>query len=301
MWLLFIALSALASVDTSGFLCNKDNSCGSRGFITEHSTGPSKSDSIKINPAAVPVEEVTGIESIIYNGSYDVGLVKGLGRVGAAISPSNSDETFFGPPAAEYPTDFYDRMITRSKLNSGKYTAAAAVSLLSKSGSGLRNLHLQLGVMGRYESFSHHVKPGVGLQGIAGPLYAGASYLQDEDRLDEITWLNTVLQTWSVGLSLDSVNLDYSVVDVTGDFVARATVITAAVFVDRFILTLARRTTSSEQKSFYDYSTHVLTPVTSQSDYFGGVQIKATSFLIVGLFYNYYLLHETSLGATLFF
>lgn len=300
MWLLFLALSAFAS-NTRDYLCNNDNSCGSRGFITEHAAGPSKSDSIKVNPAAVPVEEVTGIETIVYNGSFDFGLVKGLGRVGAAISPSNNDETFFGPPAAEYYQTFLDRMDSRSKLNSGKYTLAAAVSLLSKNGSGFRNLHLQLGAMARYESFSHHVKPGLGLQGIAGPLYAGVSYLQDEDRLDDVTWLNTALQTYSFGISLDSLLLDYSVMKVSGDFEAQASVITAAVFIDRFILTLARRTTTSDTKAFYDFSTSTLAPVTSQSDYFGGVQAKATTFLILGAFYNYYLLHEASLGATFFF
>jgi hypothetical protein len=302
MWFLFIVLSAFAAPG-EGYLCHDNNSCGSRGLLTERQAGPAKSDSIKVNPAAVPVEKVTGVETLFYKGAFDVGLVKGLGRVGAALSPSNSDETFFGAPAAEAPGALTERMESRSKYDSGKYTGAVAISLLSRNGSGLRNLHLQMGLLGRYESFSKHVKPGVGVLGIAGPLYAGASYLQDEIRIASApdVWLTTALGTYSFGLSLNSILLDYSVLDVSGDFHARASVATVAVFVGRFILTGARRETRSGEKFFYDFDSRSLSSATSQVDLFAGVQFKTTSFLILGAFYNYYLLREVSFGATLFF
>jgi hypothetical protein len=300
MWFFFLVLSAFASPG-EGFLCHDNNNCGSRGLLTERHVGPTKSDSIKVNPAAVPVEEVTGIETIYYKGSFDVGLAKGLGRIGAAVSPSNSDETFFGAPALETPTDLIDRMDARSKYSSGKLTGAVAVSLFNQTGSSLGDVHIQAGILGRYEGFSHHIKPGLGIQGIVGPVYAGASYLEDEMSVVPQTCLDTTLSTYSLGLSLNSVLVDYSVLTVSGDFHATATVGTVAVFFGRFILTGARRETKSEERFFYDFATQGLANVTSQVDYFGGLQFKTTSFLILGAFYNYYLLHEMSLGATVFF
>ena len=300
MWFLLLALSAFAA-NTEGFLCHDNNNCGSRGILTDRRVGPTKSDSIKLNPAAVPVEQVTGIEVIDYDGSFDVGLVKGLGRIGAALSPTNNDQTFFGAPALEAPTEFLDRMDSRTKYSSGKFTGAVAVSLYSQNGSNLSNVHLQLGLLGRYEENSKHVKPGVGIQGIVGPFYAGVSYLQDELTLSSQPSLNTTLNTYSFGLSLDSVLVDYSVLNVGGEFHSTATVATVAVFLGRFILTGARRETKSEEQFFYDFDTRALANVTSQVDFFGGLQLKTTSFLILGVFYNYNLLHEGSLGATVFF
>ncbi len=298
MWVLLLLIQSLvaSAAPGEGYLCHDNNNCGSRGLLTERRVGPTKTDKIRVNPAAIPVEEITGIETIYYKGAFDFGLVKGLGRVGAAISPSNSDETFFGPPAAELPSDLVSRMDERSKYSSGKYTAGLAASLFSKG-----NTSLQIGGLLRYESFSKHVKPGFGLQAIVGPVYAGASYLQDEIRVTPDSFLNTALTTYSFGLSLTSILLDYSVIDVSGDFRAKASVATAALFLGRFILTGAYRLTTSDEKFYYDFDNRALLATTSQSDLFGGVQFKTTRFLILGAFYNYYLLRELSIGATVFF
>jgi hypothetical protein len=300
---LFLSLPALAIAD--GALCTKDDPCHSRGIFTKRSAGPSKGDAVKLNPAEVPTERITGVETLLYKGAFDFALVKGLGRIGAAISPSNNDETFFGAPADEDLLGFEDRMISRTKYKSGKYAVATAVNLITNEGSGLRHFSLNLGVIGRYEVATTHIKPGVGVDAIMGPLYAAGSYYQDEVQINQFQGpgtltLNTTVTTISGGLSLDSVLIDYSLLQVSGDSEAKATVVTIAGFVDRFILTVARREVISNKPAF-DYSTQTLIPLTSKVEIFGGVQARVASFLVLGAFYNYYLLHEGSVGATVFF
>ena len=288
-----------------GVLCTKSDPCNSRGFFTEKSAGPTKGDGIKVNPAVVPVENITGIETIYYRGAIDFALVKGLGRIGAALSPSNSDETFFGPPADEDPTEFYDRMLARDKYDGRKYTLAGAVNLYSKDGDGFRHINLNIGVLGRYIVTTQHVLPGAGLQAIVGPLYIGGAFSKDETQVTPFPGtthltLNNRVTSISGGISLDSFLLDYSTLSVSGDSTAKATVITVTGFINRFILTLARREVVSLKPAF-DFEKALLVVEDDKIEMFAGVQFRATPFLVLGAFYNYYLLHEASFGATVFF
>jgi hypothetical protein len=302
--LLLFSVAAVAGIG-DGALCTKNDPCNSRGIFTEKSAGPTKGDGIRVNPAVVPVESVTGIEAIYYRGAFDFALVKGLGRIGAALSPSNSDETFFGPPADEDPTEFYERLVALDKYEAHKYTLAGAVNLISKEGEGFRHINVNVGVLGRYITATKDILPGAGLQVIAGPLYVGGAISNDETQVTYVTGatplnLNNQVTSISGGLSLDSVLLDYSTLTVSGDSTAKATVITVTGFIDRFILTLARREVVS-QKPAFDFANALLVNEDDKVDVFAGVQFRAAQFLVLGAFYNYYLLHEISFGATVFF
>lgn len=296
---MFCSSSVLASGPADHYMCGEHDYCGYSGLYSQKSPGPTKSDAIRINPAAVPVETITGIETIYYRGSFDFALVKGFGRVGAAISPSNSEATFFGPPADEDPSDFYARMVARSKFDSQKYTAALGVNLLSNDGGSFSSVHVNAGVMARYIAFSRTLMPGLGLQASFGPLYVGGAFVRDQQEPLNVIEDDT-LSTFSAGLSLDSVLLDYSVMNVAGDFAATASVATATVFINRFILTAARREVKSTSLGF-DFSTNFPVAQNDKVEWFGGAQVRILPFLVGGVFYNYYLLHEVSFGATFFF
>src|SRR5437868_8058952 len=122
-------------------------------------SNPSAGSQIKINPSAVPTEAGFGIEGILFKDQVDLALVRGLGRVGAAISPANSEETFFGPPGFETPQDYLQRNIQGTKYPSQRYTLAAAASLASREGSDLNSYSLKLGLMGKYNKYTTNVSP----------------------------------------------------------------------------------------------------------------------------------------------
>ncbi|RYZ67520.1 MAG: hypothetical protein EOP09_10905, partial [Proteobacteria bacterium] len=171
----FMPAIAFAEFDWECYLNN-----GCRSSSGRSSGNPSSGGQIRINPAAVPTEKGFGIEGIYFSPEIDVSLVRGLGRVGAAISPSNSEETFFGPPGFEDSSMYLYRHVDLKKYPNQKYTLAAAGKLIDKYGSGDTQLNLNLGVMGKYNKFTTNVSPGLGLNGTFGPVSFGGSYYMDE-------------------------------------------------------------------------------------------------------------------------
>jgi hypothetical protein len=303
------SVSSFAETDSD---CYKFVGClgGSGGRGGQASTNPSYGNQIRINPSAVPTEKGVGLEGIFYNSETDFSIVQGLGRVGAAISPSNSEETFFGPPGFEQQSDLLERKTQGLKFPTQKYTLATAVNIVKKSGSGLKAKSLQLGVMGRYNKLTKTISPGAGLNGILGPLTFGASQYADETRIEDDSIPEDVryvfkyqVKTYQGGISLGSLLLDYSVLRVEVpeiDNVYTVKLMTASLLVKRMILTYSKRTEDS-LISYYNYSTKQLETQQIKEDFFAGIQLNATHNLMLGLLYNYYQLHEYSLTATYFF
>lgn len=305
--LTFGILGNLAHAGISdGVLCTYDDPCSGRGLFSKASPGPTKSDAIRLNPAAVPTEEVTGIEAIYFN-SFDFALVKGLGRVGAAISPSNNEETFFGAPGVETEDAANERKLDRKKFDSTKYTLATGLNVFSTRGRGLLQTNFDIGVMGRYNKETGGITPGVGVRLTAGPLLAGASIYSDEntyattDPANPRAKVRSNVKTWNAGVFLDSVLVDYSVIETEGITPARASVLTGALFVGkRGIITLAHRKTKYFESN-YELIPGLNLPRKERSDMFLGVQYRVAKFLVLGIHHNYYLLDEFSGGIVLFF
>ncbi|RYZ69378.1 MAG: hypothetical protein EOP05_14935 [Proteobacteria bacterium] len=306
---LFFAQNLRAEI-AGGVLCSSSDPCNAKGIYTKASAGPTKSDAIRVNPAAVPVEKITGIETIYYDNDFDFALVKGLGRVGAAISPSNNEETFFGAPAVETDQQFEDRMRERGKYETNKYTIAAAVNLFSTRGRGLLRTSANLGVMARYYTATSHITPGAGLQFSTGPFLFGGAVYQDERRVptDDPTVdpksqpsVQSAVSTYSATLNLESFMIDYSVTETRTTLPAKASVATVTGFWGkRTILTLARRQLISERPA-YRFSSESLDYDRDKVEWFGGGQYRVAPFLVLGLYYNYYLVREASVSAIIFF
>jgi len=288
--------------------CYTFKGCGG-GRSSSSSTNPSYGNEIRINPSAVPTEKGIGLEGILYKNEADFAIVQGLGRVGAALSPSNSEETFFGPPGVELESDYLLRKQKGDKLPNQKLTLATAVSIIKKKGSGLKAYGLQLGVMGRYNRLTHSVHPGAGLNGILGPFTFGGSMYNDETQIDlsefgsiEKPVVDYQVSTYNGGISLGSLLLDYSVLQMKApdhDETATVRLLTGSLLVRKIILTISKRTEDSNRQA-YNFSTKELEDKRFKEDTFGGIQVNATKNLMFGLLYNYYLMHEYSLTATLF-
>ncbi len=303
-------------------LCNPDQQfCANDHHHTSSSSHPTSSSRINFNPSTVPTSRGLGLEFLIYKG-IDYSLVTGTGRVGAAISPSNSDETFFGAAAFESLPDYQTRKMTQTKYATQKYTLATAFNIYNNEESGLSHLALNLGVMAKYNSVSNAISPGGGLSGLVGPISFSYAVYGDESDYSLKAYVSGAnerdiyqVQTYSLGLSLGSLSVDYSVLNlnlknsqITGTgltgmsnaFSAVISVATATLFYKRGIYTLASRQEDSLRPT-YDYATQSLISQFTKKDFFASIQYVATQHFFVGLLYNYYLLQDLSLGLTLFF
>jgi hypothetical protein len=300
--LLALSFPARAEFDWE---CYMKNEC--RGGT--RSSNPSTGGQIRINPAAVPTENGYGIEGIYYK-DVDFSLVRGLGRVGAAISPSNSEETFFGPPGIETTQDYLQRHLDSVKYPNQKYNLAAAAKLIDNKSSGLTQFNLSLGVMGKYNKYTTNVSPGGGLTGSLGPLTVGGSYYLDETQMNgdlpkelRPPAIRYNVQTYNLGLFLSSAILDYSHLQVQPEHqppTSKVTLYTASLLAAGFIITASKREEESTSPH-YNPTTKALEYPPIKEDYFGGVQYSVTKNLMLGVLYNYYLLQEGSVSATLFF
>lgn len=277
---------------------------------TNTSANPSTGSQLKINPSAVPTEKGWGIEGIYYKEDTDLSFVRGNGRMGAAISPSNSEETFFGPPGFESFQDLWDRKYNKEKFESQKYTLAAAFNLVEKNGSGTDKYNLKLGLMAKYNKLSKAVSPGGGLSGAIGPISFGYSIYDDQTYMDYGIYSTPPsevykyrVHTYNFGIFLSSLALDYSNLRLENDdktFTSTVHLITANLSLGRFIFTASQRKEDSPSWA-YNYETDQLEPKKYKEDYFGGIQFNFTSNIMLGVLYNYYLLREYSMTATLFF
>lgn len=312
LMLFFFSGPAFAEFDMECFL---KGDCNRGGGRRSGGGSPSSGGRVRINPSAVPTEAGFGIEGIFFKDSVDVALVRGLGRVGAAISPSNSEDTFFGPPAIEVPEDFLERNVELKKYPSQKYTLATAVSLFDNKGSGLRANSLKLGLMGKYNKYTKNISPGGGLSATLGFLTFGGSYYKDEtqyqpdleESLRPPAYLYNV-RTYNVGIFLNSLILDYSYLEMheqnpqegQPEIMARVNLYTASLMWKGFILTGSKRVEKS-YRARYVKATQSLEYREIQESYFGGIQYAANKHILVGVLYNYYMLDEVSLMATIFF
>ena len=280
---------------------------------TSNSTSPaspSGSSAIRINPGAVPVENGLGIEAILYRGTPDFGLVKGIGRVGAAVSPTNGEETFFGPPGFETSAAYLSRKRLGDKLESQKFALATAFSLWKNNARGLRRIQVNLGVIGKYNRLTQTAWPGAGISGVVGPLTFGASALKDETVVDSTSVtgeatrdkLRFGTQSISVGLFLTNVALDYSILTIypEGYDPLKVTLATATLIYGRLLATYSVRTEDSSRYN-YNYETLALETKQIKQTSFIGVQYAPWKYFMMGLFHNYYLHQEVSAGLTVFF
>jgi len=307
-FVILITLSARAEIDP---LCYTKGTCqdGSGDGRTYSSASPSTGNSIRLNPAAVPTEKGFGFE-VLYYDDADLSIVQGLGRAGAALSPANSEETFFGPPSIEESDDYLKRKIENRKYESQTYTLATALRIYKNKKSGLSKFDLNLGLMGKYNKHTAKISPGSGVTGSWGPVQFGYSYYIDETQLSleleknarpEATRYN--VQSYNIGVFLASIILSYSNLQmnlVNGHQYATDSIWMGSLFYRRTIFSLAWRSENS-QRQWYNSELKTLEDRLTKNDYFVGLQFKATKNLMIGAFYNYYLLREGSLSATLFF
>lgn len=274
------------------------------------SANPSSGSQLKINPSSVPTEKGWGIEAIQFKRDTDFSFVRGNGRMGAAISPANSEDTFFGAPGFEASWKLYDRKYDQNKFPNQKYTFATAVNLIDKNGSGLRRYYLKLGLMAKYNELSYNTTPGAGLSAAWGPLAVGYSMYDDQTLIDYGIYstppnelFKYKVQTYNGGLFLNALVLNYSNLRLESEdksYLATVHLYTASLSIKSLILTASKRVEDSPALS-YDFELKQLETKQIKEEYFGGLQYNFSKNITLGALYNYYLLREYSATMTLFF
>ncbi|MBK7892419.1 MAG: hypothetical protein IPJ84_16705 [Bdellovibrionales bacterium] len=296
-----IALNAVLASVGHAYLCDASKQfCGDKGGYSGGSGGaPTRGSKIRLNPAVIPLDQSFGGEFLYFDNSVDFAIVKGLGRIGAAISPSNSEETFFGPPGVEVSSDFLTRHQEKHKYPSQKLTLATAFGLLNNKRSGLSRFEINLGVMGKYNRKTEAANAGGGLSGVAGPFTFGYSLYRDETDLEMIV-TRYMVETYSIGAFLGPLVLDYSNLRMYDEYETILTsMITGTVLLSRVLITASVRNEHSSRPEYVP-ATDSLEYNVDKQEVFGGVQFGITRNIMLGAFYNYYLMREASFGVTIF-
>ena len=308
----------LLSSFTASLVLAKDIKCyiyancgpGSRAGVVSN---PSTGNQIRINPSAVPTAKGYGLEGIYYNSDVDFSIVRGIGRIGAAISPSNSDETFFGTPGFEINENLLERKTEGQKYPNQKINLATAFVIAEKSKSTFNSYALKFGVMGKYNKLTKHVNGGAGLSGLLGPLTFGASEYRDESLLDYTLAGSDMLEvvkykvrTYSVGLSVESLLLDVSKLhyqdpqNSVDELTSSVRIVTLSYNYKKFIFTTSNRMEDSARLA-YNYETKMLEARQKKNSNFHAVQFIANKYITLGVLYNYYLLRDYAVTATIFY
>ena len=259
---------------------------------------PSPSTATLLNPAATSFDRGLGLEAIHQNGNPVIfNIASGTGKVGAALISTSMENTFFGNRVYELDDEYLERKKDKKQYRTKKISLALAAKLLRK-----RNFALDAGIILKRHSEIKRVNPGVGVSGRLGVITFGAAVYQDDFHLKEIDYEERFdVVTYSIGTKIKKLSLDYAVISTNYELDSsntRVNLLSASYITGDFMFNLALRNENSPAPKFVDGE---LEYKRSKNDIFGGVQASLGRYLIVGLNYNYFLLDEMSLMATVFF
>lgn len=330
LFCLFLLSGCFASSQPSICEILKLKNCNNSKRSLSRSAGaslPTVNSAAFNNPAAISLSKGLGIESIHHNGKAQLGIITGTGRIGAAISNSPNDGSFFGNYAIESSNQFRQRAIALDKFEPKKLILAGAFNAFGgDSKSGLQG---DIGVIYRRHtaldkdyfgggfilSFNQVISFGMST-------YKDVHYVELSGKTDyyvdqlggktqviypvnptiynyetEYTVNSSVMGIKFSKLALDNIkfltvsddiSLDKTTVDIYN----------LSYFHNTWIFSYGRRFEISNKEVYDDFSFKVQK---DKSDTFLGAQYAMTNGLLVGGFFNYYLFGEVSLGLTYFF
>jgi hypothetical protein len=302
LFLFTLSQYSFAAYDPCKYL--KFNNCGGSGNVSK-SVGSSQPSSTRAfsAPSSLGSFRGFGVESIFWRDA-DFSIVTGTGRVGAGASSSNSDNTFFGNSSKEEYNSYVDRISKRKKYDFKKYSFATGVSLLKNKKKSL--FALNIGLMGKYIESTSNFHGGAGISAGIGPLNFGASRYKDEGVNFSLTSgvetpLEYYVNTFSVGLVLPFVSIDYTIFENQSSQKDKVKIFSSAIFIHRFIFSYGHRKEDTPLPTVRPGAGIDNGASDYETNEFGGVQYKIGKHFLLGVLYNYYLSDEVSGVATLFF
>lgn len=277
---------------------------------------PSSASAANLNPANVSFDRGFGIEAIYQPGNpVNFNLATGSGKLGGALISQSLENSFFGNRVLELNDVILERYEDDKQYKSDKLNLALGGKLLRR-----KYVTLDLGILLKRHNQVKNINLGAGMSGRLGPIHLGASYYKDDlylelkDHIDPITGTDYGLsagedtytetfkvQTYSAGTSFRNLAVDFGVIRTKYDFTDEKSVVniySASYYYKKFLFNFAIR---NEINNSYKVVSDELKEQKSQNENFYGVQYAVGKHLIVGMNYNFYLLHEISFTSTLYF
>lgn len=277
---------------------------------------PNTTTSASFNPATVSFDKGLGIEMMYASGNpIQFSLAGGTGKVGAAVISTSVENGFFGNRTVELDGVYANRIDKKKIYKSEKITLATSFKLYRK-----RNFALDLGLIAKRHSEIKKINPGAGLSATLGPLTLGASVYQDDFLLkladvskyptgtvyDNVFTEETYTEKFTVttlsgGLRLWACSLDGGIIRTKYkeyQDASTAQIVAGSCIYKRARVMLATRTEKSNALKYIDDQ---LVNAETQTKTFWGIQGAFGKHLILGISYNYFMLDEYSLNASIFF
>lgn len=269
-------------------------------------SNPTSSSSFS-SPSALASAKGLGLEGILWDG-LDISLITGNGQIGAGISSSNSDDTFFGNTAKELESDYETRVASglvtgNGKYDLKKYTFATALTLYKTK---KKLFTVNLGLLAKYIEETSNIHFGVGASFSLGPLNVGITRFKDEGIAQDLDSLGTrdatsfYVNTINAGVNLHFLNLDYTFFDNQLGHNNQAHIFSGGIFIKKFIFSYGRRLEISSRRK-YDFTNNIFLEQERVWRSFTGLQYQISKKWMMGALVNYYLNQELSLVLTGFF
>lgn len=250
-----------------------------------------------------------GLEVLNYSGEQDFAIVTGTGRIGAAISPSSYEDSFFGNMSYESSSNYLQRKLDGKKYKSNKMSFGSSFKLFDNKKKKMKTLRANLGVIAKYNKDSKIFNYGAGASLEISLLSLGYTRYKDDYfiKADPLTLTpdqsqRYVVDTFTFGIKLPHLVADYTYLvnkfDFYGsEFKDKITLITATLFYKKFMFTYGHR----KEESFrprVNFDTKSLEYIEDKYDVFLGVQYSLNRHFILGAYYNYYLNYGYTIGLT---
>lgn len=280
-------------------------------------TAPTTSTAASFNPANVSFDRGMGLE-VLYQPKNPLlySVISGTGKMGGALISGSLDNSFFGNRIPELKEEIVSRSEDDKQYKNKKFSAVIGGKLFAQ-----KNYGLDVGVIVKRHSEIKDINVGGGLSGRFYFLHFGISAYKDDAWLD-LTKINSstglpyssefgkesyeesfTVQTYTVGTRIKGFAFDFgkinSKLDFFGNKPTEISLYSASYVHGNFLLTAAMRKEHSEAP-VYDEDTKSFKFEEDKNELYYGLQYSVNQHIIFGLNYNYFLLKEYSVSATLF-
>lgn len=264
------------------------------------STIPSTTTAVSFNPANVSFDKGLGLDTVYQSGNPLLfGLTTGTGKMGGALINGSIENSFFGNRVPELDRERFDREEEEKQYRNNKISIGIGGRLFSN-----RNFGLDAGVILKKHPLISQVNPGFGVSARLWKLSLGASAYRDNFYIDQGTGTSLkeefTVRTFTSGTRIGNFGFDYGVIFSSLNFYKTPTDITiysGSYHVNNFLFNVAYR---KEHSQAPEYTGGLLEANVKKDDFFLATQYSINSNVILGISYNYFLLREFSLAATLF-
>lgn len=279
------------------------------------------------NPSSLNMERGFGLESIFFNNETQLGIVTGSGRIGAAISQTPTRETFFSNISFESTQVYRGRRVKQEVYDPDEsYAFSFAFNVFGKKQR--KGLQFDMGIIAKHNGNKDQSIVGAGATlsfnkviGIGYAKYKDVyyedlrektikTYNTDGEESGTITYPNTDAAITDIGLDVETLILTLKFGNFAFDHLTIKTtyddenidpsyvkILNTSMFYKKWIFTYGLR----EEESFReDYSDEKFKTEKFKHDGFLGIQYALNKSFMLGLFSNYYLLNEWTMGVVIF-